>query len=63
MIEYRIEPRFTGNGEDRIYALMRVGVRGGTRLITVYENRDTAYRVMEVLNSARDHERVRNGGK
>lgn len=62
MIQYRIEPRWTGE-EDQLYALVRVGPKGGLKFITVYENRDTAYRVMEVLNSARDHERVRNGGK
>ena len=62
MIQYEIQPRWTGEGEE-LYALVRVGPKGGLKFITVYENRDTAYRVLAVLNVARDHERVRNGGK
>jgi hypothetical protein len=48
---YQFEQRPGGMG-----AVMRIGPTGGKRLINVYKDQDTAWRVKEALEAARDQE-------
>lgn len=49
--EYRLQHRPGGMG-----AVIRVGVKGGERTVTVYRDRDVARQVVQTLNSLKNEE-------
>lgn len=47
--KYRVEPRLTKRGPA--FAVLRTGVRGGDRVVAVYDSQLTAIRVASMLDS------------
>lgn len=48
---YRVQERIRGGNLGAIYAVLRTGPRGGTRLVSVWDNKVVANRICSTLNS------------